>query len=329
MADLRMGIMGTGMIAGLMADTVGRMEGVRVQAVASRTQESAGAFAARYGVEDAYASYEALAGADDIDLVYVASPHSHHHEHGMLALENGKPILCEKAFATNAAQAQALMDCAEKNKLFLTEAVWTRFMPLARLIQDLIAKGAIGEPMMVTANHGQDLRHIQRLVDPALAGGALLDLTVYPINLAAIAFGGDVQGVTSDMERWDTGVDAAETVVLHYPGRRMAVLCGTLLNRMSQRWYVYGTEGALAIDGVCNLQSVRVLDAAGEEKAVHQRPPQISGYEYEVAACMAALREGRTECPEMPHAETMRIMRLMDGLRESWGLRFPCEEGQN
>lgn len=325
MDKLKVGIMGCGKIAEVMAATLQQMDSVTLYAVASRDEAKAAAFAQKYGAEKSYGSYKGLACDDSVQLIYVASPHSHHCEHTLLCLENGKPVLCEKAFAANLAETQLMLETAAANKIFITEAMWTRFQPLAKTVQQLIAQGAIGKPMMVTANHGQNLTHIDRLTNPALAGGALLDLTVYPINLASMALGTGVESFSSDVRLYHTGVDAVSTITLHYPGLQTAVLISSFVNQMDQRWYVYGDEGTLEIEGVCQLKSIRLLSSNGREAAFYPCPPTISGYEYEVQACAEALREGRLSCPEMPHAETQRIMALMDDLRTGWGIRFPFE----
>lgn len=329
MEKFKLAISSTGTIAHRMAMTVAAMEGVEICAVGSRTLQAAQAFAQEYGIEKAYGSYEQLAADPEPQLIYVASPHSHHLQHSMLYLEAGKPVLCEKAFTVNAAGAEKLVALAKAQKLFLCEALWTRFQPLTKTIRRLVANGAVGNPLMVCANAGQYLGHISRITSPNLAGGALMDLSIYPINLASVVLGGDVQAVQATATMLDTGVDCIDNIVLQYPGGTTALLASSMMNHMDPRWYVYGEDGLMEINGIYNPLLVRVQDNNGGLVAFHKQPPQISGYEYELEACIAAIREGRDECDEMPHAETLRIMRLLDSIRESWGLRFPFETEPN
>lgn len=325
MEKLRVGIIGTGNIALAMAYTLSKMEEAQLYAVASRSLEKADAFAGRFGGAKAYGDYRQLAQDDGVDLVYVASPHMFHHRHARCCLENHKPVLCEKAFTVNAAQAQDLVDLAHANNTLLVEAMWTRFMPFTKTIQQLVAEGAVGRPVTVMASHGQYLTHIPRLVEPQLAGGALLDLGVYTLTAASLILGGEVTGYTSDCVRWPTGVDAAHNITLHYGGLQNAMLTGSFLTALPQHWLVCGEEGVLQIEGISRPTQAKVLNKKGEVQAEHNAPQQITGYEHQVLACITALREGAIECPDMPHAESLRMMRLMDGLRAQWGLVYPGE----
>ena len=323
---LHVGILGAGHIAGTMAKTLGAMEGACAWAVASRDKERAEAFARTYGVERAYGSYEEMLDDPKIDLVYVATPHSHHLEHGKLCLEHGKPVLCEKAFTANAAQARELIACAKAHKLLITEAIWTRYMPSRKIIDAIVSSGELGEITALTANLGYPMTHKERLVRPELAGGALLDVGVYPLNFASMVLGNEVEEMHSLCVRHPTGVDGQETILLRYPGGVLATLHASMYAATEQYGIIYGTKGYLIAYNINNIDRLAVFTP--DRKLVREMkvPQQVTGYEYEVLACQHALEIGALECAEMPHSETIRLMEWMDALRAQWGVRYPFEE---
>ncbi|MBS5134037.1 MAG: Gfo/Idh/MocA family oxidoreductase [Oscillospiraceae bacterium] len=322
---MRVGILGAGKIAGIMARTLREMENVQAWAVASRERERAEEFARTYGIERAYGSYEELVEDPAVDLIYVATPHSHHAEHCLLCIEHGKPVLCEKAFTANAAQARQVLARAEERGVFLTEAIWTRYMPSRRMIDDLIGEGALGEVVSLTANLGYPLTHVERIMEPALAGGALLDIGIYPLNFASMVLGDEVEDVTSACVKTSTGVDAQSSIVLRYRDGKMATLHTTVLAATEQYGIIYGTKGYLIAHNINNIDRISLF---GPDRSLRREitvPKQITGYEYEVEACRRALETGALECPEMPHAQTLRMMEQMDALRRDWGVRYPFE----
>ena len=322
---LRVGILGAGKIAGIMARTLREMENVQAWAVASRERERAEEFARTYGIERAYGSYEELVEDPAVDLIYVATPHSHHAEHCLLCIEHGKPVLCEKAFTANAAQARQVLARAEERGVFLTEAIWTRYMPSRRMIDDLIGEGALGEVFSLTANLGYPLTHVERIMEPALAGGALLDIGIYPLNFASMVLGDEVEDVTSACVKTSTGVDAQSSIVLRYRDGKMATLHTTVLAATEQYGIIYGTKGYLIAHNINNIDRISLF---GPDRSLRREitvPKQITGYEYEVEACRRALETGALECPEMPHAQTLCMMEQMDALRRDWGVRYPFE----
>ena len=322
---LRVGILGAGKIAGIMARTLREMENVQAWAVASRERERAEEFARTYGIERAYGSYEELVEDPAVDLIYVATPHSRHAAHCLLCNEHGKPVLCEKAFTANAAQARQVLARAEERGVFLTEAIWTRYMPSRRMIDDLIGEGALGEVVSLTANLGYPLTHVERIMEPALAGGALLDIGIYPLNFASMVLGDEVEDVTSACVKTSTGVDAQSSIVLRYRDGKMATLHTTVLAATEQYGIIYGTKGYLIAHNINNIDRISLF---GPDRSLRREitvPKQITGYEYEVEACRRALETGALECPEMPHAQTLRMMEQMDALRRDWGVRYPFE----
>lgn len=328
MDKIKIAILGAGSIANAMANTLAQLtEEVTLYAVAARDAQRAEAFAQKYGFLKWYGSYEEMVQDPGVDLVYIATPHSHHAQHATLCIQHGKAVLCEKAFTANAAQAMDVLDLAHSKNVFITEAIWPRYTPQARILKELVQdEDAIGRVTMLTANLGWPLTHVPRVVQPELAGGALLDLGVYPLNFAAVAFGDEVHDVSSSAVLHPTGVDTMNCIALHYRDGRMANLCSSAEAVMDGRGVLYGEKGHIVVSQITNIGDITVYDENGKIKDEYPRPPQISGFEYEVRACISALREKRLECPEMPHSETLRIMQLMDDLRADWGVCYPFDE---
>ena len=322
---MKLGILGAGGIASTMAKTVAGMEDVEAYAVAARDLERARVFAQKYEVKKAYGSYEEMLADDEVELVYIATPHSHHYLHAKMCLEAGKNVLCEKAFTVNAEQAQKLFDLAKEKKLLITEAIWTRYMPSRKMINHIIESGVIGEVTAVTANLSYTISHVERIRKPELAGGALLDVGVYPINFASMVLGDKVKDVKATAI-FQNGVDILDSIAMVFEGDRMATLqCGAreISDRMGS---IFGTRGYMQVQNINNPEKITVFDTDHKEVASYVVPEQISGYEYEVESCMKAIQEGKLECPEMPHAETIRIMKILDDIRKSWNYEIPWIE---
>lgn len=321
-----MAILGAGNIAGTMADTVSRLEGAEVLAVASRNLEKAEKFAQKHQIPKAYGSYEAMVQDGDVELVYIATPHSEHAQHMKLCLNHGKHVLCEKAFTVNAAQAREVIALAKEKGCFLMEAMWTRFQPFARQVQTLLKEGIIGEVQWMEANYCFYAMERERMYRPELAGGALLDLGIYPLTAVSMLFGDHPVRVDTTGVLTDLGVDARSQTVLTYEDGKMAVVSAAMDSCSDGRIRIHGTKGFAEIDGVPNWSRMRVFDTKRNPVAVYERPAQISGYEYEVEAACAAIRAGKLECEEMPHRQTIAMMEQMDALRKAWGMRYPMEE---
>lgn len=322
---MKIGILGPGNIAEKMAYTINHMKDAQCYAVASRDLERAKAFAEKFDIPKAYGSYEELAKDPDVELIYIAVPHSHHYMYMKMCLEHGKPVLCEKAFTANAAQAKEILELSKEKGVFVGEAIWTRYMPSRKIIDDAIAAGKIGEVNFVTANLGYNIQHVRRLTDPELAGGALLDVGIYPLSFIAMILGDEVASITSSCVKTETGVDAQNAIVLTYKNGKMAIAHSGMLGPTEQFGIVYGSKGYLVAENINNVDRVWIYD--NERKLVEaiDMPEQITGFEDEVRASMAAIREGKIECEQMPHSEILRMMEQMDSLREAWGIRYPFE----
>ena len=323
--SFNVGIMGSGNIAGIMAGTINKMKNVRVYAVASRQQVHADVFAGKYGCKKAYGSYADLVADKKVDLIYVATPHSEHYENVKMCLEAGKPVLCEKAFTLNAAQAEDLVRIAAEHKVFLAEAMWTRYMPMLTTIREVIGSGIIGEPKTLTANLGYVISSKERLTNLALGGGALLDVGVYTINFALMIFGHNISKIASCCTFTETGVDEQNAICLQYYDGKVANLNSSMVSLSDRQGIIYGTKGFAVVENINNFESIAVYDRQYKKVASYKCPKQISGYEYEVEACIEAIKCGQIECAQMPHSETLRVMRIMDEIRSQWGMKYPCE----
>lgn len=321
----KIGIIGCGHIAEKMAVTLASMDCTDTYAVASRNIDKARNFADKWGFAKAYGSYEELAADNDVDLIYIATPHSHHYEHVRMCIEKGKPVLCEKSFTSNTSQAKELLRLSEEKNVFVTEAIWTRYMPLSVKMQELLKKDVIGTPYMLTANIGYAINDKERIISPELAGGALLDIGVYTLNFAAMAFGDDIQRTHSVCSKFETGVDSQESITLLYNDGKMASLQATAFAVTDRSGVISGDKGYMIVENINNPECIKVFDKKYNLISEYKAPEQITGFEYQVMASIEAIENGWIESPYMPHRETIRIMEQMDELRKKWGVVFPWE----
>jgi predicted dehydrogenase len=320
-----MAIIGAGNIAEKMSTTINGLQDVEAYAIAARDYDRAAAFAKKHGFTKAYGSYEEMLNDDNVNLVYIATPHSLHYQHAKLCLKHNKNVLCEKTFTVNTEQAEELFKMAESKGLLLTEAIWTRYMPSRKMIDDVIASGVIGTPTSLVANLGYNMSHIKRLITPKLAGGALLDLGVYLLHFASMVFGRDTDRIISTASMTVTGVDAADSITIVFRDGKMAVMHSSMLAALDRRAVIFGTKGYLDIQNLNNPEKLTVYNENYHEISVYYPPKQITGYEYEVLACKEAIKNGRLECEAIPHAETLRIMRMLDEIRAQWRYEIPTE----
>jgi predicted dehydrogenase len=325
MDKIKFAILGAGNIARLMASTVTKMDCIEPYAVASRDASRAVNFAREFGFSKSYGSYEEMLANERVELVYIATPISYHKEHILLCLNSGKHVLCEKAFTVNASQAKEVLDFSKSKKLLLAEAIWPRFMPMVKTLQDFIKSGKIGEIKGLSANLGYSVFHNERLHTPALAGGALLDIGIYPITFASVMLGDDISDIKASAVMSKSGVDEQHTVTLFYQGGQVASLFGTATAYTDRTGAIYGENGYAVVENINNYENLKIYNSENQLIEYVERPPQITGYEYEVLAAVDAIKAGSYECPQMPHSETILIMELMDKIREVLGLRFPME----
>lgn len=323
--SLRIGIIGAGWIADKMAEALDTLQEVQVYAIASRSQEKANTFAKLWNIPKAYGSYESMLNDPMVDLVYVATPHSHHYQHARLALEHGKPCLVEKAFTANAAEAKELIDLAHKKKLFITEAIWTRYMPLSMKVKEIMESGVIGKPRLLTATLCYMMEEKERIIRPDLCGGALLDLGVYCLNFARMYFGTDIIKTVSNVMIGKTGMDMQECISLSYADGKMANLQAGVLCLNDRQGIINGTEGYIRVDNINCPEKVDVYRNYELIESYSKPYDMVNGYEYQVFECKRCLDNNLLESPLMPHDETISIMEQMDELRKIWGVKFPMD----
>ena len=323
---MNIGFIGAGRIANILAATMAKMEDVTLCAVAARELDRAQAFAEQHGFRKAYGSYEAMLRDPEVELVYIATPHSHHFEHMKLCIDHGKSVLCEKAFTLNAHQARQIAALAREKGVYVAEAIWTRYMPSRQLIDQVLASGIIGKVSTLTCNLSYPVTFKERIVRPELAGGALLDVGIYGLNFALMHFGDDILRTDSSVRFTDTGVDAMETITLHYRDGKMAVITAGVLARGDRKGIFYGEKGYIIVENINNPQSISVFDLTDTLVQKIDVPAQISGYEYEIREAMARIRAGEIESASMPLDTTVAVMERMDALRKDWGLVYPMEQ---
>jgi len=322
---MRIGVLGLGSIAGTLSETFKQIDGVDCYACASRNIDKAKTFKAKYGYTVAYGSYKELVKDKNVDLVYIATPHSRHFDDMKLCIENHKAVLCEKAFTVNANQAKEIKRLAKEKGVFVTEAIWTRYMPSRKLINDVIASNIIGKPDVITANLSYVIYQNDRLVNPNLAGGALLDVGVYGINFASMHFGEDIDKIDSSVLMTDSGVDGKETLTIKYKDGRIANLTHGIYSRGDRKGIIYGDKGYIVVENINNPQLIQAFDTGDNLIKEIKVPEQISGYEYQVIECKKCLEEGRLESYSMPLDDSIKIMEIMDSIRKNWNLKYPFE----
>ncbi len=326
MADkIRWGILGTGTIAGKFAEGLAVLPDAELAAVGSRSQAAADSFALRFNVPRRHASYEALARDPLVDAVYVAIPHSLHAENTLMVLDAGKPVLCEKPFTINAAQASSVIEKARTKKLLVMEAMWTRYLPMMVRLREMVREKIIGDVQILTADFGfRAEKREGRLFDPKLGGGALLDVGIYPVSLASMLFGPPSE-VTGVAHLGPTGVDEHAVMALRHPMGQLASLHTSLQVNTAHEACLIGTRGKIKLQASWWKGSdlTLYLDGGGEEFL--EFPFTGNGYQFEAAEFMNCLREGCLESAVMPLNETLSIMKTLDSLRAQWGLKYPME----
>jgi dihydrodiol dehydrogenase / D-xylose 1-dehydrogenase (NADP) len=329
METIRWGILSTGWIAGKLAQAMTDQPDAEILAVGSRTQASADAFGDRWDIPRRYGSYEALANDPDVDVIFIGTPHTFHYENMLLCLNAGKHVLCEKPLTINAAQAEECISLARQKGLFLMEAMWMRFLPAIRALNERLGEGDLGDIRLVQANFSIpvafDPKH--RLYDPYLGGGALLDLGIYPISFTHMLLG-TPDRMLSHAHLGETGVDELATIIFAYDGGQSAVL--TTSQRLVQpvEALVVGTAGYARVHHpFFRGQRFSVKIGPEGEEQVFEHPYESNGYIHEVRAVGDYLRAGKLESDLIPLDESLAIMRLMDELRMAWGVYYPGEAG--
>jgi predicted dehydrogenase len=321
------GIIGTGFIANKFAEALQFLPENELVAVGSRASATAKKFGRAFGIPHQHNSYNKLANDPDIDVVYIATPHPFHKENTVLCLKAGKAVLCEKPFAVNSSQAQQMIDVARDGKLFLMEAMWTRFLPIIVKVREWLGQGLIGPVRFLQADFGfkGSENPKGRLLNPELAGGALLDVGVYTVALASMVFRKQPLKVTGLAHIGQTGVDEQSAMLLNYRDGQLAVLSCSIRTQTPQEAVIAGTEGMIRIHSPFWSATTATISIEGKEDETVKIPHECNGFEYEAREVMQCLRAGKLESDIMPLNESLSIVKTMDEIRAQWGLKYPME----
>ena len=324
---IRWGYMGAGRIAGWFATGMSVLEDAQRYAIASRTLEKAEKFAKEYGFDKAYGSYEEMLLDPEVEIVYVATPVAEHYRCVKMCLEAGKNVLCEKALTVNSAQAEELVKMAREKNLFFMEAAWSKCHPVFLKIKEWINSGLLGEIQSVEARFYTLAGEGHRLYKKELAGGALLDLGVYPIMYACAFMGHEPKRIISHMAMGEKNVDYLDSVILEYEGGKYAHLsCGLGCER-SISAYVFGTKGRILFQDEFFFQATKVTayDFDNHVLETFEGPLLKNGYEFEAIEAMECIRAGKKESEKVPLDETLAIMKILDTCRENAGFKYDFE----
>lgn len=327
---IRWGILGTGKIAKAFATALLDTPGATLAAVASRTVDSATNFGQEFGAERFHGSYQALADDPEVDVIYIGTPHPMHHENALMCLNGGKGVLVEKSFTMNRRQAEDIINLARAKKLFVMEAMWTRFMPAVVEAKRIVDSGEIGVPANVTADFGftADVGPEHRLFAPELGGGALLDLGIYPLSMSSF-FLGPVTAVKAQAEMAPTGVDMQTAFTLSHQDGGVSSCACSLRSRTPTELTISGSKGFVRLhDRFHNTEkiTVTVVDGATRDERTINLPRSGNGYTHEAQEVGRCIRAGLIESPVMPHEETLSIMGTLDEIRAQIGLRYGADD---
>ncbi len=323
--QFRWGILGCGNIAKKFATGLQALDDAKLVAVGSRSQENADRFADEFDADRRHASYEALASDPDIDAIYVATPHPFHAENSILCLKHKKPVICEKPFTLNKSQAEEVVAVARAEKVFLMEAMWTRFLPMIVRVRKLVADGAIGDVRMVQADFGfrANVNPESRLFDLALGGGGLLDVGVYVVSFASMILGTPAT-IASSAVIGETGVDEQAGMVFTYPGGQMALLSCAIRTSTPHQATIIGVDGHIRLHSSFWNGTGATLHRGKDVEEIEEPYPG-NGYNLEAAEVARCVRAGRLESDTIPHDESIAIIDTLDEIRSQWPLKYPME----
>ncbi len=320
MQQFKWGILGLGRIAGIFAEGLAKADNAVAYACGSRSIDKAREFGERYNVAKCYGSYEELVADDDVDAIYVATPHTLHMPNTLLALSNKKPVLCEKPIAVTFAETKAMVDAAKANNTFLMEAHWTRFLPVMRKVVEWIDSGRIGEPRMIKCDFGfrAGWDPSSRILNNSYAGGGLLDVGVYCLSIAEMVFGNEIADITSVGHVGESDVDEQAAMLLKWNGGEIAMVSCGVRTSTEQSLHIYGTDGFIHVPDFWHCQKATVYGAKEETYSEWQD----NGYQFEANEVMRCVKAGAIESALMPHAASLAIMEWCDKFREQWGLVY-------
>lgn len=320
------GIIGPGRIAGKFAHDLQVVDGASIYAIASRNEGRGALFAETWGVDVVYSSYAELINDPKVDAVYISNPHLYHFDQALLALKAGKPVLCEKPMTVNAKDTKKLIDTAHENNVFLMEAVWTRYLPVYEKVREWLHNGSIGRIVFVQSTFGLRFPRDKddRILNPALAGGGLLDIGIYNIATAQWIMEADPVTIKASGMIGETGVDEITSVTMEYENGTTAQFTCTTLAEAENDVRIYGEKGWIRIHPQFLGAEAVTLHTDKEERTL-QLPVRRGGFEFEIEEVMRCVRGGLTESPRMCHNDTLANVRIMDEIRRQLGLVYPFE----
>lgn len=329
MKKVRWGILGTGSIATQFTAALKSLDDCIPAAVASRSHIRAEKFAAEFQIGKAYGSYEALINDPYIDVVYIALPHTEHKEMAKLCLKSKKAVLCEKPITLNSRDTEELIGIAQENRVFLMEAMWTKFLPATQRVKQWIDEGKIGKVIHIRASFGffAEFDVNSRLYNPALGGGALLDVGIYPVTYATFLLDRLPDKILSGAALGKTGVDEQNAVIFQYKDGVLANLSSAISAETGMDALIVGEKGYIKVDRFFMADSAYMYDNKRQLIDSFMEPFKVNGYVYEAAEVNRCIKEGLYESPVNPLRSTLDIMRLLDAIRSQWGLVYPQERG--
>ncbi len=321
--EFRWGIIGTGAITNKFAADLANLPDAAPYAVASRSQASADQFAAKFGMPKAYQGYEAVMADPDVDAIYIGTPHPYHKENTIACLEAGKPVLCEKPFAINSADAIEMVNKAREKGVFLMEAMWTRFLPVQVQVQEWLKKGKIGDVLSLTCDFGfrTEFNPEGRLFNPELGGGALLDVGIYTISYASMVFGQQPEKIKADAFLGESGVDEQNAQLFTYAEGQQAILSSAIRIATEHRARISGTQGSIVIPNFWHATEATMTTNSGKSTTITGG----SGYQFEADEVAKCVKAGKLESDRMPLDETIAIMQTLDSIRAQIGVSYPME----
>jgi len=329
-SKIRWGILGCGRIARKFAADLRLVADAELTGIASRNKETLELFAKDFPCKHLHNSYEALAANHEVDVIYIATPHSHHYEHTVLCLNHDKAVLCEKAFAINSRQAMEMIRTAKERKVFLMEALWTKFLPHYKKLQELLAQKTLGDVKSVLVNFGFKTsdKSPQRLFDPLLGGGTLLDIGIYNVFMTMSVLG-KPDSIEATMTPSPTGVDEQIAVLFKYNSGAMAQLFSSFTTNLPIQAEINGTEGNITLttrfyEPSATIQLYRQVP--GEKQIIAVEKEAGFGYQYEARHVNECLKKGLIESPVMTHADTLSLMEMLDRIRKKARIEYPPDQ---
>ena len=329
-AKIRWGILGCGRIARKFASDLRLVADAELAAIASRNTETSELFAKDFPCKHLHNSYEALAANNEVDVIYVATPHSYHHGHTLLCLNHDKAVLCEKAFAINSRQAMEMIRTAQERKIFLMEALWTKFLPHYKKLQELLHQKTLGDIKSVLVNFGfkTSEKSPQRLFDPLLGGGTLLDIGIYNVFMTMSVLG-KPDSIEATMTPTSTGVDEQIAVLFKYKSGAMAQLFSSFATNLPTQAEINGTQGCITLTTRFYEPSATIQlskKVPYEREVIPVEKEEGFGYQYEARHVNECLKKGLIESPVMTHADTLLLMELLDKIRSKARIEYPADQ---